>query len=134
MVRRQDQGAAACRIEAIPHQLRVFEPDTVREGRRIEPALRKDFGRQLTQVAVKTGFDVPAVGRVEFRQAPCKVAADQLATPAKGAEQPGHQPHGRVQDCKRRGLEQGFHGKNGADSRIRTADLLITNQLLYQLS
>ena len=27
-----------------------------------------------------------------------------------------------------------FLGKAGADERIRTADLLITNQLLYQLS
>lgn len=28
----------------------------------------------------------------------------------------------------------GFRQKNGADGRIRTGDLLITNQLLYQLS
>jgi hypothetical protein len=32
----------------------------------------------------------------------------------------------------RTGLNDG--GKNGADERNRTADLLITNQLLYQLS
>ena len=111
-------------------------PLAVAPTRTVLNYLREDLGRQLTQVAVEAGLDVPTAGRVKLWQAACQVAADQLAAPAKDAQQPGHEPHGRVQDSEHRGLEKAFHGRqgNGADSRIRTADLLMTNQLLYQRS
>lgn len=91
--------------------MRILEPDTVRECRWTKPALAENLGRELTQVTVEASFDVPSAGFIEFRQAPREVAANQLATPATDAQQPGREPHGHVQDSKQRGLEQGFHGK-----------------------
>ena len=114
--------------------MRVLKPDTARKSRWAEKALGENLCRELAQVALTAGLDVPPAGVTEFRQTAREVASDQVAAPARHAQQPGHETHGRVQDSKQRGLEQGFHGRNGADSRIRTADLLITNQLLYQLS
>ena len=55
-------------------------------------------------------------------------------TAAQARESPGPRLPCACQLGKRRGGRRGTPRNNGADERTRTADLLITNQLLYQLS
>ena len=134
MVGGKDQDATFGLRQALPHQLSIDEMHAPGQLLGSHEALSEELGRELTQVRIDTGFNLAAALRVELGQAAIEVCADEVVAPAKEPQQLRDQAERCIQDPEQRGLEEVFQWKSGADSRIRTADLLITNQLLYQLS